>query len=214
MRSHLWIGICMFSVVGLAAAGVRASTDVLRYTGIEVHEGAIDGIDLAGQIATVEIEFASGLVASDETYKLGSLISARYEFSDAGLYVVDNPQDTLEFGNVNDFDLSFFDSTLDLRMLSGATAGDQPGFDPLDGETLGEFFRRWGDGHTIDFTSSTNFQMLNISIGGLNGGASFVTMDIVGLGQSDVTLTYVPAPSTGVLLCAGLYVLGRRRRDR
>lgn len=210
MKRNRLIGFCTASLA--VAATVHASTDVLTYSGIVVADGAIDGVSLAGQIATVEIEFQSGLLASEETFRLGTLISARYEFSDAGSFVIDTPQDSLEFGNVNGFDLSFFDPTLDLRMLSGASAGDQPGFDPRDGENLREFFLRWGDGRSIDFISSSRFQMLNRSIGGLNSGTSAVTANIVGAGQSDVTLTYVPTPASSVVICGGAALVSRRRR--
>lgn len=210
MKLSCLIGACTASLA--IAATVNASTDVLTYSGIVVGDGAIDGVSLQGQTATVEIEFQSGLRASGETFILGTLISARYVFSEAGSFVIDTPQDTLEFGNVNDFDLSFFDPTLDLRMLSGASAGDQPGFDPRDGEDLRTFFHRWGDGRSIDFISSSRFQMLNRSIGGLNGGTSTVTANIVGAAQSDVTLTYVPTPASSLVIWGSVALVARRRR--
>jgi len=196
-------------------APAQAQADTLTYTGINVQNGAIDGVNLAGQTATVTIEFADGLTASGGVYHLGPISWATYEFSQAGLFSIDSPQNDLDFGSVNGFELSFFQASLNtLGMLSGTTAGDV-GLDPLEGETLQALFNRLGDGADIHFTQPSNFQMLNPEIGTLNGGASSVTSRITGQIGSQVTLTLniVPEPASMVALgLGGMGLLVRRNR--
>lgn len=202
----------LVSAAFCAALASAAHADTLTYTGIEIGQGIIDDIDLFGQTATVSIEFAPGLTASNGVYKLGTIISATYEFSEAGLFKVDTPEEDLEFGSVNDFELSFFDPDLiPLGMLSGTTAGNI-GLDPLEGESLPQLFSRLGDGSSISFTQSDSFQMLNPVIGGLNGGESEVMLGIVGVPGSEVTLTFVPSPGATAVMTVALLGVTRRRR--
>lgn len=199
-------------VTGVLAIVGAAHADTLVYTGIGVREGAINGVDLTGQTATVTISFADGLTANNDVYTLGAITSASYRFSGAGLFTVDAPQSDLQFGSVLGFELSFFDPDFSpLGMLSGTTAGNI-GLDPLNGETLPQLFSRLGDGTNIQFIQSTNFQMLNLEAGTLNGGAATVTTNIVGLSGSDVTLTLIPTPATLALL--GVAAPFARRRTR
>lgn len=212
MRSCEFLASAAVIAASIAIAPPQANADTLTYTGITVRDGAIDGNFLGGQTATVSIEFASGLTALGGVYGLGALTSATYEFSVAGLFTVDAPQDNLEFGSVLGFELSFFDEDFNpLGMLSGTTAGDI-GLDPLDGESLPDLFARLGDGSTINFAQSGDFQMLTRAAGSLNGGASIVTLPIAGLAGSSVTLTYVPPPATLAML--GLAGVTARRRRR
>lgn len=203
------------TVVLVASAAALSSgtfADTLVYTGIGVREGAINGIDLTGRTATVSISFADGLTASGGVYTLGAISSATYSFSGVGSFTVDAPQSDLQFGSVLGFELSFFDPDFSpLGMLSGTTAGDI-GLDPLDGESLPALFTRLGDGTSIQFIQSTDFQMLNFEAGTLNGGTATVTTNIVGLRGSDVTLTLIPTPATFALL--GFAVPFTRRRAR
>lgn len=200
---------------------LNAQADTLTYTGITISNGAIEGINLSGQTATVTIEFADGLTALDGVYVLGPIAYAAYEFSEAGLFVVDTPQDNLEFGSLKNssstFDLSFYDQEFNsggfLGMLSGTTAGDQ-GLAPLDGETLPQFFTRIGDGQSISFIQSDGFQMLNSGFSTLNNGAVSVTGRISGQTGSDVTLTLntIPEPAALTLLLIGSTTMLRRTR--
>lgn len=199
-------------VAGLVfSVGPEASADVITIRGIRVSSGAIDGRDLTGQMATVRIEFAGGLFADGEVFHLGTPTSASYEFSGAGLFIVDVPQSGIDFGSVSGWEMSFFNPG-SFNMLSGTTAGDI-GLDPVNGETLSSMFRRLGNGTDISFSQAVNFQMLNPPIGGLNGGASFVTEDLVGAIESQVTASYnVPAP--GALALFGFAGFATRRRRR
>lgn len=190
------------AAAGLLAVSLLATStaaaDTLTYEGIGVAVGSINGVSLAGQTATVSIEFSAGLTAFDSgigvVFDLGVLTSATYTFSQAGSFTVDNPQVGLQFGSPAGFDLSFFDAlNFDLQMLSGSYAGESQGMGPLVGESLGDLFHRLGDGTSISFVPPTLFQMLNPSIGGLNEGEDQVTLDIVGDTNSAVTLTYEPS---------------------
>ena len=195
-------------IAALTLAPINAHAASLTYSGITVSNGALNGINIEGQTATVHIQFADGLTAQDGYYVLGPIAYASYEFSEAGLFVVDTPQDTLDFGSLvsgSTYDLSFYDREFNsggfLGMLSGTTAGDQ-GLAPLDGETLPQFFTRIGDGQSISFIQSGGFQMLNAGFSTLNNGAVTVTGRISGQTGSAVTLTLntIPEPATLTLL--------------
>jgi hypothetical protein len=184
------------------AFGGTAVADTLTYSNVVVRNGSINNQNLAGQTATITIEFADGLTASGGKYTLGAISSATYEFSGAGSFTVDTPQDNLEFGTLGSgaYDLCFYDEGFNpLGMLSGCSAG-AGGRSPNDGETIGDFFSRLG-GSELSFFSAQDFQMLNAAIGTLDNGASSITEDIVGLAGSSVTIAYNGA--TGYRLFVG-----------
>ena len=190
------IGIAGALAAAFLSAGV-ATADTLTYEGILVASGEINGMNLTGQTATVSIEFSGDLIAFDSgnsiVFDLGVLLSATYTFSGAGAFSVDVTQDGLRFGSPGNFDLAFYDSANSaFGMLSGTTAGNV-GLVPQVGETMEGLFQRLSAGSTIAFLQSTNFQMLNPLIGGLNGGQDFVTTDIVGSAGSQVTLAHQPS---------------------